>query len=496
MKTLSLCMITKNEEKNLKICLDSVKDYVDEIIIVDTGSTDKTLDIAKSYTDKVFNHQWNYDFSEARNKSLEKATKDWILFLDADEKLPKSECIKLKEIINSTKAEGLFLRLENIVENKSLGDAVVLRAFKNNPLYRFKNKIHEQIIFSIEENSGYDKIQPTNIKILHFGYDPKISNLEEKKERNIKILESYKEDNRDGYFYYSLGNEYSRIDEVYKALDMYERGIAYTNQHYDNNMPSYLPYLVINLSKTFASLKKYKSALNTIYNFQNKYPNFRDLYFLESIYLVECGKISKAKNSLLKYLNCDYSHYMFPDNNFEETYNIGKILRELRKKSIPIEENFLDVVFIDTLYDDSLLFSIQSVNEISSLIAVSISISSIIDKSIIEDYYAYPILVNSNSNKDLFISGLRKCKSKFILIMKSRDIIDANMQLTLINFLQNTTENFFNLIITNKNNSSKYAEFRLFRNSEEIQNVKNFDEFMSIVNREKIQTYDITIKKI
>lgn len=496
MKTLSLCMITKNEEKNLKTCLDSIKDYVDEIIIVDTGSTDKTLDIAKSYTDKVFNHQWNYDFSEARNKSLEKATKDWILFLDADEKLPKSECIKLREVINNTKAEGLFLRLENIVENKSLGDAVVLRAFKNNPLYRFKNKIHEQIIFSIEEHCGYDKIQPTNINILHFGYDPKISNLQEKKERNIKILEQYEEENRDGYFYYSLGNEYSRIDEVYKALEMYKKGIEYTDKHYDNNMPSYLPYLVINLSKTLASLNKYKSALNTIYNFQNKYPNFRDLYFLESMYFIECGKISNAKNSLLKYLNCDYSHYIFPDNNFEETYNMGKILKELRKKSIPTEENLLDVVFIDTSYDDSLLFSIKNINEISSLTAISISTSSIIDKDIIENCHAYPVLVNSNSSKDLFISGLKKCKSKFILIMKSREMIDNDMQLALINFLQNTKENYFNLVITNKDNSSKYAEFRLFRNSDEIQNVKNFNDFINIINREKIKTYDITIKKI
>lgn len=496
MQTLSLCMITKDEEKNIRTCLESVKDYVDEIIIVDTGSTDKTIEIAKEYTDKIYTHKWSFDFSEARNKSLEKATKDWILVLDADEKLLKSECIKLREIINTSNSEGLFLRLENIIDKKSLGDAVVLRAFRNNPLYRFKNKIHEQIIFSIEENGGYNKIQPTNIKIMHFGYDPQISNLDEKKERNIKILENYKEEDRDGYFYYSLGNEYSRIDELYKALEMYEKGMEYTKLNYDHNMPSYLPYLVVNLSKIFASLKKYKSALNSIDYFLNKYATFRDLYFLKSIYLIECGKISEAKESLLTYLNCDYSNYIFPDNNFEETYNMGKILRDLRKKLIPTDENFLNTIFISTSYDNSILLSIKNLNEISSYTAVSLSTSSIIDKNIIENYYAYPIIVNSNNNQDLFISALKKCKSEFILIMKSREIINKDMQLALIKFLKTTEENCFNLIITDKKTSSTHAEFRLFRNSAQIQNVKTFNEFMNIISNEKIQTYNLTIEKI
>ena len=76
MKTLSLCMITKNEEKNISRCLDSIKDIVDEIIIVDTGSTDKTIEIAKSYGANIYHYKWNNDFSKARNVSLQKATKD------------------------------------------------------------------------------------------------------------------------------------------------------------------------------------------------------------------------------------------------------------------------------------------------------------------------------------------------------------------------------------------------------------------------------------
>ena len=174
MKTLSLCMITKNEEKNISRCLDSIKDIVDEIIIVDTGSTDKTIEIAKSYGANIYHYKWNNDFSKARNVSLQKATKDWILVLDADEVLPYEEGLKLKNIINTTENEGLFLRLDNIIDNVNLGDAVVLRAFKNNPKYRFRGSMHEQVIFSIEEVSGKNKIQPTQVKINHYGYDPNV----------------------------------------------------------------------------------------------------------------------------------------------------------------------------------------------------------------------------------------------------------------------------------------------------------------------------------
>ena len=109
MKTLSLCMITKNEENNLSRCLDCIKEFVDEIIIVDTGSTDKTVEIAKSYGAHIYHYDWNNDFSKARNVSLQKATKDWILVLDADEVLPYEEGLKLKNIINTSVNEGFFL---------------------------------------------------------------------------------------------------------------------------------------------------------------------------------------------------------------------------------------------------------------------------------------------------------------------------------------------------------------------------------------------------
>ncbi|MCR1823722.1 MULTISPECIES: glycosyltransferase [Terrisporobacter] len=496
MQTLSLCMITKNEEKNIKACLDSMVNIADEIIIVDTGSTDRTIEIAKSYGAKVFSYKWNDDFSEARNISLEKATKDWIIVLDGDEVLPKEDGKKLKNIINATSMEALYLRLENIVDNKSLGDAVVLRVFRNNKLYRFRNKMHEQVIFSIEENGGKDKIQATNLKILHYGYDPKIYNMVDKQKRNLKILESYPEEDRDGYFYYSIGNEYSRANDINKSLEMYYKGLGFARNNYPDKLPSYLPYLILNISKSLASQKKYDEAINILSEFKNKYPNFRDLYFLQCLYYIEIGKTTKAKDALLEYLNCEYSMYMYPDNNFEDSYNMGTILRQLRKASIPTPEYLLSVLIVGGSYDDTLLLSIKSINEISSEVIVSIPNSSIIDKDIINNFGAKTININSNDGKDMIFKGIKECRGEYILILKEREIIEHDTQSALINFLRTTEENFFNLIIKDNNAKTKLGEFRLLRNDEKVRNTKNFEELIKLVNKEKTKTYDVNILKI
>ena len=98
MITISLSMIVKNEEDVLARCLDSVKDIVDEIIIVDTGSIDKTKEIAKEYTDKIFDFKWIDDFSAARNYSFSKASKDYIFWLDADDIILEEDKEKLKQL--------------------------------------------------------------------------------------------------------------------------------------------------------------------------------------------------------------------------------------------------------------------------------------------------------------------------------------------------------------------------------------------------------------
>src|SRR5690625_6647419 len=98
MVTISLCMIVKNEEEVLRRCLDTVKDVMDEINIVDTGSTDNTIEIAKKYTDRVYTFEWTGKFKDARNESFKYATKDYIFYLDADDVILEDDQKKFKKL--------------------------------------------------------------------------------------------------------------------------------------------------------------------------------------------------------------------------------------------------------------------------------------------------------------------------------------------------------------------------------------------------------------
>ena len=107
--TISVCLIVKNEEEFLPQCLESIKDVVDEIIVVDTGSTDRTVEIAKSFGAKVYHHAWENDFSKHRNQSIGYASSDWIFILDADEKVVQWDP-NVATIISNMKIDSVFLR--------------------------------------------------------------------------------------------------------------------------------------------------------------------------------------------------------------------------------------------------------------------------------------------------------------------------------------------------------------------------------------------------
>lgn len=184
MTSLSLCMIVKNEERWLPQCLDAAKPFVDEIIIVDTGSADKSIEIAKSFGATVIEVPWDHDFATAKNAALEKATKDWVLVLDADERITAEDFKKLKYTIDTAKADAFKLELRNYVHQTGLGcvscipsDATMqakayrpikmVRLFRNKKEFRFENRVHELIEHRIEASKGV--IADANLPVHHYG---------------------------------------------------------------------------------------------------------------------------------------------------------------------------------------------------------------------------------------------------------------------------------------------------------------------------------------
>lgn len=186
---LSLCMIVKNEAYCIERCLNSVVDMVDEIIIVDTGSTDKTIEICRRYaTAKIEKFKWNHSFADARNYSIEKATGDWILWMDADEELDEKDRAKLREGSHFEDYDLIMLHLVNyhgntVDPNKST-DMVHLRLFRNNGL-RFKNKMHEHLDC---DHIPKKRIGYLDVKIHHYGYMDQVMKRKKKTQRNLQML--------------------------------------------------------------------------------------------------------------------------------------------------------------------------------------------------------------------------------------------------------------------------------------------------------------------
>lgn len=185
--TLSLCMIVKNEEKNLVKCLKSVRDFVDELIVVDTGSTDKTKDIARVFGAKVFDFPWTGDFAAARNESLKQATGDWIFILDADEALSSRDFPELKSLIHKpaprpvaysivtrnytseVSAIGCTRNTQQYAEEAGIGwlKSTKVRLLTRNKNIFFSNPIHETVESSLR--SANIPYFTCNIIVHHYG---------------------------------------------------------------------------------------------------------------------------------------------------------------------------------------------------------------------------------------------------------------------------------------------------------------------------------------
>jgi glycosyltransferase involved in cell wall biosynthesis len=225
MPRLTLSMIVKNEEAKLAECLSSVKGIADEIVIVDTGSEDKTKSIAKSFGAQVFDFEWVNDFSKARNFALSKSSGNWILYLDADETLDAKSKNELTKLLNNHEKLGVRCIVESSDDfNNSAVTMSYPRLFTNGPYIKFTGKVHEQIENSLKEN-GY-KFVDSEIKIWHSGYNMPEHELEIKAERNLKILFDDYNLKPTGYLAYQIANSYAILKNRDKAAEFFRIALA------------------------------------------------------------------------------------------------------------------------------------------------------------------------------------------------------------------------------------------------------------------------------
>lgn len=315
MSTLSLCMIVKNEERYLAQCLSSVKDVIDEIIIVDTGSTDKTLEIAKSFNAKIFNFDWINDFSAARNFALNKCSGDWILYLDADEELnPKS-----LDDLNNYKTHlpaGVYCTVKSLGSSSANGSMMKYpRLFANVSGIEFTGKVHEQIIDSLRKNKI--PLVESEIEIIHHGYAIDEEGLQKKKERNLSLLLS--NENKKSNVYDKL-----KLVQTLISLEKFDEAEVRTNnliknKHISSNDLSLALYYL-------AQIKYEKNDLKSAQNFASK--SYKNL------------NTKSELNYLLYLIQLRFQNYSEALKYLLNSINLNK--RFLESKSLIESENILD----------------------------------------------------------------------------------------------------------------------------------------------------------
>ncbi len=188
---LSATLIVKNEATNLRRCLESVRGVVDEVVVVDTGSTDDTVAVATGLGARVLHHVWTQDFGAARNVGLAAARGEWILHLDADEELPPETGRALRDVVSACPAQGLLVTMHHFTPAEVLSDhyeSDEVRVFRNKPEHRFELNLHTQILPSIERAGG--AVVPSGLRIWHYGYLTEQAQGSDRLQRNLELLQA------------------------------------------------------------------------------------------------------------------------------------------------------------------------------------------------------------------------------------------------------------------------------------------------------------------
>ncbi|WP_326910420.1 glycosyltransferase [Sedimentibacter sp. MB31-C6] len=326
---ISQCLIAKNEENNIEYCLNHLKDIVDEQIVVDTGSTDRTVEKAKKAGAKIFHFEWIDDFSAARNFALDKAKGDWIIFLDCDEYFSEESVKLIKECIikygEKKNVDGLTCELINIDSNNNILATVKNispRIFKRKDYIRYNKKIHE--VLSNTRTSNANPLLSDvskHLKIFHTGYDKEEVKNKNKNERNENLLKKELEENpEDCKLNLYLSKQLNMEGKYEEALNYSLKSLEYMDKSlifdYYYTIYSNIMINMIALSMPYIDIKKiFDEAIKN-------FPDYPDYYMHISTVTLRENMIDESIEYLEK---CIYycEHY----TKDIESFTIGKIDR-------------------------------------------------------------------------------------------------------------------------------------------------------------------------
>ncbi len=300
---LSICMIVKDEEKNMKRCLESLVPLMEaipsELIIVDTGSTDKTVDIAKKYTEKVYFHKWNNNFSDMRNISINYAKGQWIFIIDADEELV--DCSKLVSFFrckDRNKMNTINIYVNNVLDTEREDKILLIsspRFFKNDGRFMYKGSVHNEAVY-------FEPVVNIDAVLNHYGYISNDKELMEKKFLRTKALleNELEKDPENIYYIFQLSVSYNMHKDLKKSLQLIEK--AYNLLLEKNLDKKIYKYIYGEVVYNYLNFNKFKDIIRVCKEGLEVEEEYIDLWYGIGVAQFKTDRYEEAIVSLEKYL--------------------------------------------------------------------------------------------------------------------------------------------------------------------------------------------------
>ncbi|MHB1560028.1 MAG: glycosyltransferase [Isosphaeraceae bacterium] len=333
---LSLCMIVRDSARTLRPCLETIRPWVDEMVIVDTGSMDETPRIVEEFGGRLFHFPWCDDFSAARNESLRHARGKWLFWMDSDDTIPAQCGRQLRALIGNEAASNVLAHVmqvhcpgESRDGDPALDVTVVdhVKLFRNRSDLRFDGRIHEQILPAIRRAGG--EVAWTDIHVVHSGSDPGAAAREQKRIRDLRLLRlELTERPEHPFTLFNLGMTYADGEQFEEAAGFLQRSIRRSSPDESHLRKAYalLVYAEMRLGHT-------EEALATCRQGQTLFSRDAELRFREGVLLHELGRLDEARQAYIEVLERrDDRHFSSVDrglDGFKARQNLAVVAADM-----------------------------------------------------------------------------------------------------------------------------------------------------------------------
>lgn len=320
--TISFCIIGKNEEKHIGECLSALQKTGFPIVYTDTGSTDKTLEIAAKYTNLIYHFTWQNDFAAARNYCASLAPTEWVWVVDCDEYLEKADTEKILSLCNAALKTGqVFIGMIRqkdsfLQQNETCYAITRLGRLYHKKTYHYEGIIHEQIVPILKETPI--SFQNIDALFVHHSYSNPLL-AKEKATRNITLLQKALAEKEDPYLYYQLGQAYHSISEEEEACLAYSKGLSFDL----DPALSYVQSMVEAYGYCLLHLQRYEEALSFT-AIEDTFSTRADFVFLMGLIYMNNALFPQAIDAFQKAAAFDEA-VVEGVNSYRAFYNIGVI---------------------------------------------------------------------------------------------------------------------------------------------------------------------------